>query len=76
MGGFEHRPEDIGLAVCSVLTVALQPGPLVKSHQCARGNPQLALVGFGDVERYEPVAPLVLDQRAVGAIEPSRQGSE
>src|SRR5204863_238489 len=42
---------------------------LVESHQRPRRDIELNFVCLHDVERSQPVAPLVFDQRAVGAVE-------
>src|SRR5260370_34348052 len=58
------RPE-----VCPVLSVKLEPRPLMDGCERPGPKPELGLVGLDNVEGSQPVAPLVLDEGAVRAVE-------
>src|SRR5260370_24945110 len=58
------RPE-----VCPVLSVELEPRPLMDGCERPGPKPELGLAGLDTVGGSQPVAPLVLDEGAVRAVE-------
>src|SRR5207245_6815759 len=75
-GSLKRTIGGVGLAVHSILPVEVDLRLLVEGYERPRCNVQLDLVGLHNVEGSQPVAPLVFDQRAVDAVEPSCQRPE
>jgi len=72
----EGSPPDRGRAVEAILAVELQECQLMDGDEAPPSHTQLRLVGFDDIEGGEAMSTLVLDQVAVGAVEPPRQAPE
>jgi hypothetical protein len=62
-----------GQAAQRVLIVELKVSLLVENGKGSHSEPQLPFVGLNCIEGGEAVAAFVLDERAVGPVQPPRQ---